>query len=313
MRLLRRRAPAAPDLSALIELFIVSRQAANASPSTIANYHNQLRPFAAFITATGHDWTRPESLDLYLATTRQRGLSSASTHTAYRRLSTFTKWAQSRGHIPHNPALQVTEPKLAARGPKAVGHANALAMIAAAARSLKTRHGWRNLALITTIYGTGLRATEAAHLRITDLDLTQRTLYIHAGKGDKDRIVVFAHPVAATLGAYLAVRNREQPYLFPGQRGPLTKCGVEHAFDVLAHAAGITSIHNPHAFRHEYARQYLLRGGSLRELSQQLGHASIETTAHVYALYLLPERRHDHDKASPLTDPELTAILHLTH
>ena len=148
--------------------------------------------------------------------------------------------------------------------------------------------GRRDRALLEFLYGTGVRATEAADLQLLAVDLESASAMV-SGKGGKQRLVMFGRPAAAAVRSYLPDRmelRRPGPdpgNLFLSYRGnPLTRQAVflvvrKYAAQVNVRDGKVT----PHVLRHSAATHMVEGGADLRTVQELLGHANISTT-HVY-------------------------------
>lgn len=132
--------------------------------------------------------------------------------------------------------------------------------------------------ILKIIYGGGLRLSEAVNLRITDVHSDRLQLYIHGGKGKKDRYTTLSHKFLDELRDYF-VAYRPEYWLFEGQSGG--QYSVRSVQMILRKAVDISGI-NPyctvHTLRHSYATHLLEAGVSLRHIQELLGHASSSTT-----------------------------------
>jgi len=143
-----------------------------------------------------------------------------------------------------------------------------------AVRNLKHR------TVLMTMYGTGLRVSEALHLRPTDVDSERMVLQIRQGKGRKDRYV----PLSATLLESLRTYWKAyQPtgWLFPGKTAnhPLDVTGIQKACARARQEARLAKPATTHTMRHCYATHHLEAGTDLRTIQHILGHSSLNTTA----------------------------------
>lgn len=145
----------------------------------------------------------------------------------------------------------------------------------AAAGSLQER------ALLMTLYGSGLRASEAASLRTEDIDSTRMLIHVREGKGQKERVVKLPAHLLPVLREYWK-RHRPRPWLFPQRASPDRHVERDHVFKVVARCAkraGIATPVGPHTLRHSYATHLLDAGGDLRTIQVLLGHKHLRTTA----------------------------------
>jgi integrase/recombinase XerD len=141
----------------------------------------------------------------------------------------------------------------------------------------------RNLghrAILATMYGAGLRISEAAHLKVNDIDRERKVLWVRGGKGRKDRQVMLAEPLREVLVAYWRWK-RPTDWLFPGRKpdGPITRGSVFETCQKAARRAGIAKRVHPHSLRHAFATHLLEDGVNLLVIQALLGHKNLRTTA----------------------------------
>lgn len=142
----------------------------------------------------------------------------------------------------------------------------------------------RDLAVLTLLYGAGLRVGEAVALDVADWPAGTAPLRV-TGKGGRIRQVPLIAPVHAAVAAYRAACPfpLEEGPLFRGVRGGrLSARAVQLAMQRLRHALGLSEAATPHALRHSFATHLLSAGGDLRTIQELLGHASLSTTQ-IYA------------------------------
>ncbi|MBO0933765.1 tyrosine-type recombinase/integrase [Fibrella aquatilis] len=145
--------------------------------------------------------------------------------------------------------------------------------IFAATTSLKYR------TLFKLVYATGLRLSEVAHLRLTDIDRVRRLIIVRGGKGQKDRVVMLTDKLEAVLDAYVVVHT-PQTYLFENvETGePLATRTIQLVYSDVTRYAKLTKRGGIHSLRHSFATHLLESGMDIRNIQQLLGHESILTT-----------------------------------
>jgi integrase/recombinase XerC len=187
-----------------------------------------------------------------------------------------------RSALVSSPALAVLRaPKLPRTVPKPLSVADAAEMIEAP--SVAAAEVWqakRDIAVLTLLYGSGLRISEALGLARAAAPLgAQITI---TGKGNKQRLVPILPAVREAIAAYLAACPYPLPPdgpLFVGARGgPLSPRIVQRQMETLRRALGLPETATPHALRHSFATHLLAGGGDLRAIQELLGHASLSTT-----------------------------------
>jgi site-specific recombinase XerD len=143
-----------------------------------------------------------------------------------------------------------------------------------AVRNLKHR------TILMTLYGAGLRLSEALALTVTDVDSARLVIRVQQGKGRKDRYVDLSETLLAALRAYWKV-YRPRRWLFPGRSPdrPLHPTAVQHVCTRARLCAALQKPISPHTLRHCYAPHLLEAGKDLRTIQLRLGHQALATTA----------------------------------
>lgn len=145
----------------------------------------------------------------------------------------------------------------------------------------------RDRLIVRALYFLGLRVSELVNLRVEHLDLDQRSCFVFAGKGDKDRYVPI--PVRFLPELTRWVGSRVSGFLVTSSRSPhLSVDAVQRMIKAAAARAGITKAVTPHKLRHTFATTLLNRGADLMQVKDLLGHSSVATTQ-IY-LFCLPDR-----------------------
>ena len=164
--------------------------------------------------------------------------------------------------------------------------------------------GARNLfhrAMLMTLYSCGLRRSEAARLKVSDIDSQRMMIRVSQGKGGVDRDVPLSPALLNTLREYWRWM-RPKTYLFPGtEKGwradkPITAKMMWAAVQFAAKRAGITKHVSPHILRHSYATHQLEAGMDLKTLQVLLGHDDLATTSR----YLHLSKKHLQAVSTPL-------------
>jgi integrase/recombinase XerD len=155
--------------------------------------------------------------------------------------------------------------------------------------------------LLMTLYGTGMRRSELAHLKVGDIDSQRMIIRVVAGKRGKDRDLPLSPALLETLREYWRWR-KPKLYLFPTRtrrvhsEEPISDKTVWIACSEAAHRAGIRKRVTPHTLRHSWATHLLEAGTDLRTIQVLLGHDDLETTAQ----YLHLSQRHLQTVTNPL-------------
>ena len=133
--------------------------------------------------------------------------------------------------------------------------------------------------IFSTMYGTGMRVSEAVHLRPDNIDSQRMMIRIELSKGHKDRDVQLSPKLLELLRCYWR-KVRPGEWMFPGKNPhqPLSRYAVGDAVHAGARA-GLKKHTSPHSFRHAYAVHLLEAGTDIRKIQLLLGHRSLSTTA----------------------------------
>lgn len=282
--------PAQPDVLRAVEdwrswLAAEKRMSAH----TVTSYTHDLAAFLAF--ATGHlghpvglaDLIAFETRDFraWLSRRNQEGLARSSTARALSTLRGFYRWLDRRG-LGHNAALgALRTPKVPKSVPKALEAPDALTVVEVVDElSDEDWIGKRDVAVLTLLYGCGLRIGEALGLKRSQAPLGDSLVV--TGKGNKQRLVPVLPAVKLATMDYLGSCPHPLPPdgpLFVGARGgPLDPGVVQRQMRRLRALLGLPETATPHALRHSFATHLLAGGGDLRTIQELLGHASLSTT-----------------------------------
>jgi integrase/recombinase XerD len=281
-------------IDAFLEMCAAERGAA---ANTLAAYERDLTAFAGFAARKGR---APEAADTetvrgYLEALAKSGRSA---RTAARQLSAirqFHRFLFAEGVRGDDPCQTIDSPRQGRSLPKLLSEAEVESLMNTA-RQERGAEGTRLVALVETLYATGLRVSELVSLPLAAVRRDPRWLTV-TGKGGRERIVPLSVPAREAIADYLAVRDRflkpgaASPYLFPSRAGAghLTRQRFGQMLKVLALAAGLDPAKvSPHVLRHAFATHLLSHGADLRSVQKMLGHADIATTQ-IYT-HVLEER-----------------------
>ena len=224
---------------------------------------------------------KPADFRSYLARRRGEGLSNTSlarTMSAIRSLFRFLE----RTDLVHNPAINaVRTPRRPHSVPKPLTVKQAKASVDDVSQLQdESWLGKRDVAVLTLLYGCGLRISEALSLDLRDRPIGD-TLII-TGKGGKQRMVPVLSVVREAIEDYLVhcpFPMSDDAPLFLGKRGRRLDPGVmQRQVRRLRGLLGLPETATPHALRHSFATHLLSGGGDLRTIQELLGHASLSTT-----------------------------------
>ncbi len=247
---------------------------------------------------------RPVDFRSFLARRRRDGLTPASVARTLSAIRAFYKYLR-QNEILYNDAINaISSPKLPQRLPRPLDEQ-------AAKKTLDhvsdfATEGWvgdRDIAVLTLLYGCGLRISEALNLNMQDLPEGDMLRVI--GKRNKERLVPLLPVVREAIETYMVncphLLSPEGPLFIGVQGRRLNARMIQLAMQKLRGVLGLPPSATPHALRHSFATHLLIAGGDLRTIQELLGHASLSTTQHytdVDTAYLMDVYNNAHPGAN---------------
>jgi integrase/recombinase XerD len=256
------------------------------SVSTIAAYQATLQQFRAYarehLEDRGPDQiTARDVLEYIEHLRRARDNGAAAVNRQVTILKNFYRAVVAMGHLEpranpmaHFPRIKASPRKL----PVVLSDEEVRLLLDTPARD--TILGLRDRALLTLLYGTGIRASECAHLREEDVDLNERTIRV-TGKGGHQRILPLNDAVTEALNVYRKARDPGKPpdaFFRSRSKKGLTRNGVYERVRCYARRAGIHKRVSPHQLRHTFATHLVKAGVGLVTIRDLLGHRLITST-----------------------------------
>ena len=280
------------------------------SAHTIESYARDLSFFFCFWQEyLGYlpDISALQSIDIrtfraFLSRQNQRHLSKSSLARELSSLKSFFHWL-NRNHLIDNTAITIiSSPKKDKILPKALDVDQTLNLLDAAADFAKDKwQGLRDVAILTILYGCGLRISEALSLNLDDIN--HNDFLKIKGKGNKERLVPLLPVIKEKIAAYLAAcpyNIKSGEALFLGARGErLSPRIVQRTLEKIRAYLGLSDSLTPHALRHSFATHLLANGTDLRTIQELLGHASLSTTQR-YTDVQIETLQKEYRKAHPL-------------
>jgi integrase/recombinase XerC len=274
----------------------------NVSPNTVRSYLTDLEQFLDHIGKTSASSIDHIIIRGFLAHLAKLKISRSSIARKLSAVRSFFKYLSNQGILESNPARLVATPRREKRLPSVLTADDALRLLEAPA-SPGTHghdHKLRDIAVLETLYSTGIRASELVGMNLADIDRHDRLIRIR-GKGRKERIVPIGPKAMGTLDAYLKIRPAcaDPDAVFTGPTGNrLTVRTVQRILENYRHALGLQQKASPHTLRHSFATHLLESGADLRAIQELLGHASLSTTQR-YTHVNLDSLMDVYDKAHP--------------
>lgn len=263
-----------------------------ASPRTVEAYQDCVSPYLAFLeqhraerlSLADVGTITPGEVRAYLAHRRggERPLSARSVSQALSAIRAFHRFCDRRLGVPNDALALVKGPRVKPSAPRPVSEDQARGLIAEALAD-PDREPWeaaRDEAVLTLLWGCGLRISEALSLTRAEAPLGE-ALRI-TGKGSKTRLVPVLPAVREAVDAYLAelpfALAPDEPLFRAKRGGPLSPRHVQATMQNLRGRLGLSERATPHALRHAFATHLLGAGADLRSIQELLGHASLSTT-----------------------------------
>ncbi|MEX0969116.1 MAG: tyrosine recombinase XerC [Paracoccaceae bacterium] len=261
----------------------------DASPHTIEAYRHDVVAYLCFMSAhLGGDLglaalgaVRTADLRAWMAHERADGLGARSLGRALSAVKSFYRWLGQAEGVDTSAVLAMRAPKAGARLPRPVSPDAARDMISRT--GLQAALPWvaaRDVAVVTLLYGCGLRISEALGLKHADAPLPEVLRIL--GKGKRERLVPVLPVARMAVDAYLRLSphaaNGDDPLFLGVRGGPLGPRIVQKTMADVRRQLGLPDSTTPHAMRHSFATHLLAAGGDLRTIQALLGHASLATT-----------------------------------
>jgi len=316
-------APPGTSLSSLAKGYVLTHQTEGSSPHTVKYYEGTLNRFLWYAHREGwpddarllNEWQIREFLG-YVATEVNRwdkkgnGSESSSyrasartVHHYYSALRAFFNWVVKEGFLVESPVakVKVAKPKDKVIRPYSTEQIKKMLVICDYDYQHNAKFlGSRNKAIILTLLDSGLRVSELANIKLTDID-TERGWIRVMGKGAKERVVRIGKVAQKALWRYLMYRgnnNRREVWLSEEGRH-LQAWGIQSFICRLKKRAGINEEGCAHRFRHTFALNFLRADRNPFNLQYLLGHSSLEMVRHYTATLGMEDALKAHEKASP--------------
>lgn len=254
------------------------------SPRTIEAYVHDVEKLNDFLSGR-KTLAEAELSDIqdFLASLYDETISARSQARIISGLKSFYQFLVLEKKIAADPMELIDTPRIGRYLPTVLAVEEIAAIIDHIDLSLPEGH--RNKAIIETLYGCGLRVSEAVNLRLSHLHFYEGFIRV-VGKGDKERLVPISETAQKAILNYvdgqrqqLKIKKGEEDFVFLNRRG--ARLSREMIFMMIKKAAadaGIVKTISPHTFRHSFATHLVEGGADLRAVQDMLGHENITTT-----------------------------------
>ena len=242
------------------------------------NYFHQILETEKTISSISID-----DLQGFIKWINEIGLSARSQARIISGIKSFFKYLILEDLIKVDPSELLESPRLGRKLPDTLSIDEVDSLINAVDRS--NAQGERNLAILETLYGCGLRVTELTSMQLSEIFWEEGFVRI-IGKGDKQRLVPIGGKALKQLKIYInevrvhqTIQKGFEDFVFLNRRGKsLTRVMIFTIIKQLAEKIGLEKNISPHTFRHSFATHLVEGGADLRAVQEMLGHESITTT-----------------------------------
>ena len=257
------------------------------SGNSVEAYQHDIEKLCQYFEAVGlHPHPKEvtlQQLQDFLKWANELGMSPRSQARVISGIRAFYKYLILDNLVESDPSELLEGPKTGRKLPEFLSIEEVNRLIGAIDRTKP--EGERNVAMLETLYGCGLRVSELTNLRISNLHFKEGFISV-IGKGDKQRLVPIGSVAQKHIEIYLkadrfglTARKGDEDILFLNRRGArLSRVMIFLIIKELAEKAGIHKKISPHTFRHSFATHLIEGGADLRAVQDMLGHESITTT-----------------------------------
>ena len=249
--------------------------------NSIESYENDLTRLSEWTEKNDLELISLTRLDLreWLIDLGSEKLSENSKRRLISAVRGFYKFLMFDGHLTKNPAEDLVAPQKGVYLPRFLNQAEIEMLLAAPDTSTET--GLRDRAILELMYASGLRVSEAANLKIGNVDIDLGILTT-IGKGSKTRRVPVGASAIEWLKSYLAIRRKKENIeienMFVNNNGsPINRQAIYISITEYAEKCGLEGV-SPHTLRHSFATHLVQNDADIRSVQQMLGHADISTT-----------------------------------
>ena len=274
-------------LDRLIDGFLLSCKVENKSPATVSFYKNILTKFQWFLNKYGIDEINATTIRSFLGYLKDspnrwdsknkranRPVCPYTVDRYYTGLSALFRWAFNEGMIDTNPMATIKKPRVQRKIIKGLEPEICHKLLGSF--NGKSLNDYRNKAIVFMFLDTGLRLSELANLRLSDINIERGIIKV-IGKGNKERLVRIGLKTQKALWNYLARRNSDLEHIWlANDDESLAANGIAQMIRNLGKRLGIPL--SPHKLRHSFAISFLRNGANPFELQIALGHSTLEMT-----------------------------------
>ena len=252
----------------LILGFLLALRAGGRQEKTLHIYEESIRMLSEYARSLG--LPNLATLDRthvrhWLTSLHQKGNKPATVSVRYRSLSRFFNWCVEEDEREDNPMDRVDSPRIPDTIQAYYQPHEVEAVVKAINRA--TGHNLRDVAIVMTLYDSGVRAAELCGMQVENLNLGEGTILV-TGKAGKQRRVSFGQKTAQVIERYLRKRGAKSDWLWLGSGNkPMSVNGLRMMLQRRFGDAGV-KFNGAHAFRRAFAMEYLASGGQEGDLKE---------------------------------------------
>jgi len=279
------------------------------SEHTLRAYHKDLLQFDNFLKAEKRSSLESINnllLRRFLAVLRSKNYSKTTIARKLASIRSFFKFLIREGELVANPFEMLRTPKQDKKLPHFLSITEVDVLLKTPDSS--SVMGLRDMAIMETLYSTGIRVSELVGLDEGHIDFTAGMIKVQ-GKGKKERLVPIGTHAIDAINEYINSKSmskkkeeksvsRGEPLFLNKYGDRLTARSVARSLDKYLKESGINLLTSPHTFRHSFATHLLDKGADLRSVQEMLGHSSLSTTQ-VYTHITTERLKNVYDKAHP--------------
>lgn len=297
------------ELSKLLAAYLEIKRGEGLKAKTVVMYQSHI---SRFIESLPNHRRQLQSLAVadiarFIISEEERGMSINTRRARHRAIDVWLNWISDQDEYGNPPnLLRRSDGRLKLKPPRKPKHKPRRANLddlktVIASISLSDWIGLRDRVMLLLALDSGLRVGELCALEIYDVDIVERTVHVHHGKGDKERQVPFTTATATAIALYLMARPAIDPSLDyadrlflssytafdVGVRGPFGVSGAQQRLRNICKDVGVNHI-NWHSIRHLFGTKAINDGLRAETVSLLMGHSDVAFTRRTYA-ELLPE------------------------
>jgi len=277
------------------------------SPHTVVSYKHDLEQFLLFINPGQESFDISEvnyqQIRSWISSLIESKITAKSINRKLSSLKSFFKFLQRQGIVSTNPMSKISGPKIPKRLPVFVEEADMAALFDGSEFEDNFK-GTTDRLLFEIFYQTGMRRSELAHIKESDVDIHHGSIKV-LGKRNKERIIPVSLQLGRNLEAYLQVKkvlNITNPMLLVNERGiSLSESYIYTT--VKKRLSSVTTIQkkSPHILRHTFATHLLNNGADINAVKDLLGHANLSATQ-IYTHNTIDKLKKSYRQAHPRGD-----------